>query len=109
MPPDARPVKKAIGTLSAASHNVLHFLLLFFLLIAPWPGSALDLSKAVVVLPPSPSKLQKQAAVMLVEEIEKRTRVRLATQTAWPNSTAPIISLSTLALQASWPEHYRKE
>jgi hypothetical protein len=45
--------------------------------LAVLPLFAADLKQAVVVLPPSPTTPQKKAAQMLVEEIEKRTQLRL--------------------------------
>jgi hypothetical protein len=44
-------------------------------LAAPLFSASLDLTRAVVVVPPSFNALEKKAALMLVEEAEKRTRI----------------------------------
>ncbi|HEY2014555.1 MAG TPA: hypothetical protein VGH38_13685, partial [Bryobacteraceae bacterium] len=55
------------------------------LLIAA-PALAMDLKSAVVVAPPGLASPEKKAAAMLVDEIEKRTRIRLPIAGAWPRS-----------------------
>ncbi len=52
---------------------------------------ALDLSGATVVAPPSPSPVEAKAAQVLIEEVEKRTRLKWQSGTA--ASTAPAILL----------------
>jgi hypothetical protein len=47
-------------------------------------GGELDVSKAVVVAPPTLSKRERKAAQVLVEEIERRTEIRLPVSEAWP-------------------------
>ena len=44
------------------------------------PAAALDLRRATVELGSSPSPIQKKAATMIAEEVEKRTQLRLAAQ-----------------------------
>ena len=50
------------------------------------PAATLDLTHAVVVAPANLAGPEKKAAVMLVEEIEKRTRIRLPVTGRWPGS-----------------------
>jgi hypothetical protein len=55
------------------------------LVLAPAFGAVIDLRDAVVVIRPGVlPKAEKTAAVMLVEEVEKRTGVHLATSSTWP-------------------------
>jgi hypothetical protein len=57
---------------------------------------ALDLSNAVVVFPSNLSGPERKAVTMLVEEVEKRTRIRWPELTAWPaagSSAVPVIAV----------------
>jgi hypothetical protein len=47
---------------------------------------ALNLANAVVVPSPNPAGPEKKAVAMLIDEIEKRTRIRLSTGDRWPSS-----------------------
>jgi len=78
---------------------VLFLPLLSFLLL--WPtrataqtNSALDLTRAVVVAPANFSGPENKAVQMLVEEVEKRSQVRLLRAAQTPNDGAPVIALS---------------
>src|ERR1035437_6250209 len=64
-------------------------------------GRALDLSNAVIVCAPDASPRQKQAVKMLVEEAEKRTRIRWPQMTAWPTTNVPVIAVG---LKSALPE-----
>jgi len=57
------------------------------------PARALELSNAVIVCAPGASPRQKQAVRMLVEEAEKRTRIRWPQMTAWPATNVPVIAI----------------
>jgi hypothetical protein len=62
---------------------------------------ALDLSKSVVVAPPNLSPQEKTAITVLVEEVQKRTQMRLPVQPAMPNKGTPsIIAAPTAKLPA---------
>jgi hypothetical protein len=54
---------------------------------------ALDLKDAVVIVAPGLSGPEKNAARMLIEEVEKRTHIRLAQSSEWPVSNAPVIAI----------------
>ncbi len=69
--------------------NLLLKLFVFFVCVLP--TFALDLDHAVIVFPPTASAREKKAVQMLSEEIEKRSRVRLTTTSAWPSSDVPVI------------------
>ena len=48
------------------------------------PLAALDLKSSVVVAPQNLTLQEKTAVAVLIEEIQKRTQMRLAVQTAMP-------------------------
>lgn len=56
--------------------------------------NSIDLSTAVVVLPPAASRREQNAARMLVEEIQKRTQMRLPVTSTLPAAGVPFIWLS---------------
>ncbi len=55
-----------------------------------------DLTKAVVVLPSSATPIEMQAAVMLVEEVEKRAHVRWERTNALPSSASAVVVLGSV-------------
>ncbi len=76
-------------------------LVLCFFLGCVISGRALDLSNAVIVCAPDASPRQKQAVKMLVEEAEKRTRIRWPQLTAWPATNVAVIAIG---LKSAVPE-----
>jgi hypothetical protein len=60
-------------------------------------AEGIDLKNAVVVTPSSPSRPQQKAVQMLVEEVEKRSQVRLAVQNSWPAAPTPAIAIGDAA------------
>lgn len=56
--------------------------------------NALDLSRAVIFSPKTATTPERKAAQMLVEEIEKRTRIRLKTTQVWPTGNEPVIAVA---------------
>lgn len=59
--------------------------------------TALDLSRAVVFSPKNGTVPERKAAQMLVEEIEKRTRLRLKTTDVWPTGNEPVLAVGQSA------------
>jgi Glycosyl hydrolase family 20, domain 2 len=57
-----------------------------------------DLTRAVVVVPPSLSRQEQKAAQMLIEEVEKRTQIRLPRDTKPPSDGTPSISINRIAV-----------
>jgi hypothetical protein len=57
------------------------------------PANALGLKGAVVICPPNLSGHENKAVTMLVEEVEKRTRVRWPVLNSWPASNVTIIAV----------------
>src|SRR5438132_7766394 len=72
--------------------------LLGLIFLERWPtppllaADYLDLHKAVVVYPADASKQEKKAVALLVEEVEKRARIRLETTSTWPGDV-PLIGI----------------
>jgi len=60
-------------------------------------AGTLDLGKAVVVSPPNLSGPGKKAVTVLVEEVEKRTQIRLQTSNVWPAESTPVIAVGPAA------------
>jgi hypothetical protein len=78
--------------------------------LAETPGTAraasLDFTRAIVVETPDSPPLARQAATVLIEEVEKRTGLRWERRTGWPTNpgpaSAPVIALgSTTTLDAA--------
>lgn len=68
----------------------------------------IDLTRAVVVVPPSLSRHEQKAAKLLIEEVEKRTQIRLPRDTKAPSDGTPSISINRLAAPpANGREGYR--
>jgi hypothetical protein len=67
-------------------------------------GAEIDLSRAVVVVRSAGrGPAETTAAVVLVEEIEKRTGLRLSVREDWPDG-APVIALSVRDGRTPWTE-----
>ena len=56
-----------------------------------------DLTRAFVVVPPSLNRQEQKAAQMLIEEVEKRTQIRLPRDTKAPSDGTPSISINRIA------------
>ena len=63
-------------------------------------GQQIDLSSAVVVVPENISPRENKAVTVLIEEIEKRSRLRLERTTKFPASGASISVVSDAGLKA---------
>jgi len=72
-------------------------------------AAPLELNNAVVVSPVGLSAQERKAVQMLVEEIEKRTRLRLPAMTSWPSSNTPVIAVGNQALLKGFAGPYSKE
>ncbi|MBI5084656.1 MAG: hypothetical protein HZB13_08670 [Acidobacteria bacterium] len=57
------------------------------------PALAIDLSKAVVLTPPALTAVEKKAAQVIVEEVEKRSRLR------WTIAESPAIGVPSITLR----------
>ena len=61
------------------------------------PLAALDLKNAAVVTPQNPTLQEKTAVTVLVEEVFKRTQIKLPLQSSMPASGTPAILVGTSA------------
>ncbi len=57
------------------------------------PSDGLDLRRVVVVTPSEATRPERGAVRMLVEEVEKRTRLRWAVSHEWPGEAVPVIAV----------------
>ena len=64
--------------------------------------SLLDLAHATVVTPATLGVQERTAVRVLVEEIEKRTSIRLPVSSQWPADTVPAIAVGPNATASSW-------
>src|SRR5438046_2724338 len=70
---------------------------------------ALDLSKATVVSPAALSGPGRKAIVMLIEEVEKRTQIRWAGASSWPDAGAPVIAVGPVSELDSFAGEFSQE
>jgi hypothetical protein len=57
----------------------------------------IDLTKAIVVSPAGLSKPEANAVRLLLDEVEKRTQVRLPTATTWPADSTPVFAVGPVS------------
>jgi hypothetical protein len=76
-------------------------------MFAPLFGATVDLRDAVVVVRAGVlPNAEKTAATVLVEEVEKRTGVRLNTSSTWP-ADRPVIAITSTGSSVTKAEGYR--
>src|SRR5688500_18021816 len=71
-------------------------------------SNMINLDQAVVVSPPGLSGPERKAVNMLIEEIERRTRIRLELAHEWP-AGKPIIAIGPAAALQSFAAQYASE
>ena len=69
-------------------------------------SAEVDLSKAVVVAPANLTASENKAVQMLIEEVEKRTQIRLAKTAAFPNDSTAVISVFPASSLKSFAGNY---
>ena len=72
-------------------------------------SSLIDLNEAVAVFPPDLSGPEEKAITMLVEEVEKRTRIRWESTTAWPSTSVPVIAVGPASALQAFAGEYADE
>jgi hypothetical protein len=65
-------------------------------------SSLVDLTRATIVTPSAMTGPERTAARVLVEEIEKRTTIRLPVASRWPTDSVPVIGVGPLASSSAW-------
>lgn len=68
-----------------------------------------DLSDAVLLTPPDLSPVERKAVTMLLEEVEKRSRLRWASVTSWPAGPQPVIAVGPAAALGAFGGPYAAE
>ena len=63
----------------------------------PAAPDMVDFSGAVIVIAKEPGKIDRKAAHVLQEEIQKRTGIEMKLATQWPDSGVPVIAVGTRA------------
>jgi len=71
-------------------------------LAAARDSSLIDLTRATIVTPSALTVPERTAVRVLVEEIEKRTTVRLSVASQWPADSVPVIAVGQIASAAVW-------
>ena len=66
----------------------------------------IDLSRAVVVVPPDLSVPECNAVQLLIEEVEKRTRVRWQRVETWPETQSPVIAVGPASALGAFAGEY---
>lgn len=79
---------------------------LLFALPLLCPAASLDLRRAVIVSPANLSGPEKKAVTVLVEEIEKRTQLRLPAANAWPRESGAVIAVGPLSALKTFGGRY---
>jgi hypothetical protein len=65
-------------------------------------GAFIDLTRATVVTPGNLSVQERTSVRVLVEEVAKRTAIRLPVTTEWPADSVPAIAVGPLATAPTW-------
>src|SRR4029077_20248851 len=65
-------------------------------------SALVDLTRATIVTPSTLTLPERTAVRVLVEEIEKRTTVRLLVASQWPSETGPVLGIGPLATSSGW-------
>ena len=65
-------------------------------------SSFLNLGRATVVTAATLGRQERTAVRVLIEEIEKRTTIRLPVSTQWPADTVPAIAVGLLTTSSTW-------
>ncbi len=66
-----------------------------YIFVVSWMvrAASMDLGKCVVVTPPQLSGPEKKAIQVLVEEVEKRTQIRIPVTNTWPVKPTPVLAV----------------
>jgi hypothetical protein len=65
-------------------------------------SSLVDVTRATIVTPSTLTVPERTAVRVLVEEIERRTTVRLPVASEWPTDPVPVIGMGPLATASGW-------
>jgi hypothetical protein len=65
-------------------------------------AASIDLRRAVIVTPATTAKAERTAVRVLIEEVEKRSLVRLPVSSTWPGATVPVIAVGLQETARAW-------
>jgi hypothetical protein len=65
-------------------------------------ASLVDITRATVVTPAALNVQERTAVRVLVEEVQKRTNVKLAVATEWPADSVPVIAVGPIGTASKW-------
>src|SRR5437016_1493501 len=89
-PPTDRPhpmfVSRMLSTATSATIATL-------LLCSTVRGETLELSKAVVLVAPDATPRERKAVDLLVDEVARRSDIRLPVAQTWPAGGAPVVAV----------------
>jgi len=60
-------------------------------------ADTVDLSKAVVVVSAQATPRERKAVDMLIDELGKRTNLKLSQQTQWPDGASPVVAIGQIS------------
>ncbi len=66
------------------------------------PAATIALDRAAVVTATDLSRQERTAVRVMVEEVERRTAIRLAVATTWPAADVPVIAVGTWSTAPRW-------
>jgi len=97
-PPNPIPSIPRFGAASL-SLRFAHLLTALLLLNLPVQSAEgpIDLARAIIFIAPGSTGPEKKAALMLAEEVTKRTQVRWAITESWPADSIPIIVMGSIS------------
>ena len=87
-------------------HTATRLLIGLFIVPCAGQATALDLSRGIVVSPPGLSAPERMAVQVLVEEVEKRTQIRLPAASAWPTEPVPVIAVGPASALKAFAGRY---
>ena len=64
--------------------------------------SLVDVTRATVVTPSGLTVQERTAVRVLVEEVERRTNVRMPVASEWPADSVPVIAVGPIATSSNW-------
>jgi len=70
--------------------------------VAEDPASLVDITRATIVTPANLSLPERTAVRVLVEEVARRTTVRMPVAAQWPAASVPAIAVGPLATASTW-------
>ena len=71
-------------------------------------AAEIDLSHAVIVVPDGLSGPENKAVRLLVEEVQKRSRIEWNVLIRWPTGVVPVVVIGPVRLLESFPTHLRQ-